>query len=202
MGSRKGSQHEGREESDQGLGQLVTLEKPSDFETIAAINNLNNNGETSEIAFLYLNHQRALHRTALSVTSDKEEAHDAVIDVLLKLFELRKEILPEINGLAWLKRMVRNRAVDLARRRQRCVPVDNMEGLLLCIDAGDSTCDRIVVSELLDQLDNTSRRIVLEKAIAGKTHKEIATMLGMPVSSVHRIYRRALSILRTSLHHP
>lgn len=172
--------------------QQVTNPNSTLFALLAA-----NDGDMSGLANLYSHHSRVLHRIALSIVNDQDDAHDVVIDVFLKICELPKSRLPSTNGPAWLRTLARNRAIDFLRKSKCSVLTENLDAI--CPDSSRDESERIELQMLLGHLDALSRKIVVEKVVNGRTHQEIGRMLTMSKSSVWRRYQKALKSLKTIL---
>lgn len=67
------------------------------------------------------------------------------------------------------------------------------------LDALLSSEDRLVLTELLQVLDETERSLVLLHAVSGYTHAELAERLGMPLGTVLTKYHRGLKKLRKAM---
>lgn len=156
-----------------------------------------NAGDREGLARLYDRYHRSLHRIACSIVMDAGDAHDVVVDVLLKVCELPPERLPSTNGTAWLRTLARNRAFDFLRKSRRCQLIPDLDDIC---DGGSSDCtDDLDLQLLLTHLDELPRRIVVDKIVRGRTHQEIGKGLGMSETSVCRTYRQALSQLKAVL---
>ncbi len=126
-------------------------------------------------------------------------AADVVQDAFLQL--VRQETLPE-RIAPWLYRVVRNRAISLARSQRRrtrheTAAAQEFENHLrprqeLAIDAGD-------VNAGLQELAEEEREVVVAHIWGGLTFEEIADIAGVSSSTAHRRYTNALWTLRERL---
>jgi RNA polymerase sigma factor (sigma-70 family) len=130
-------------------------------------------------------------------------AEDCVQEALVEL--ARQPKLPE-HVLAWLYRVVKNRALNAARgarrRRER-----ETRSIAWRFEAANqaATFDRtemLAVVEALDRLEPDQREIVVMKIWSGLTYAEIGSALSISISTAHRQYERALVTLRKSLESP
>jgi RNA polymerase sigma factor (sigma-70 family) len=144
-------------------------------------------------------HGAALALYASQWTSADE---DCVQEALVEL--ARQRIAPN-HTLAWLYRVVKNRALNSARgarrRREResRAMADRFVGEVRGAFDDDDTRAAI---EALGQLDTSERELVVMRIWGGLKYEEIAEALAISISSAHRQYERALVKLRTILETP
>jgi RNA polymerase sigma-70 factor (ECF subfamily) len=107
--------------------------------------------------------------------------------------------------MAWLARIVRNRCIDLIRRRGRETPLDHtsIEGWE---DPGSSPADLAALSSdarrlhhCLDELEESPRKVLRLVYYEGMTYEEVAVHLGVPLGTVKSWVRRSLTRLRGCL---
>jgi RNA polymerase sigma-70 factor (ECF subfamily) len=128
---------------------------------------------------------------------------DCVQDALIEL--ARQPAAPD-HAVAWLYRVVKNRALNAGRgaRRRREHEARAMAARFVVVqqsasfDRGDS----LAAIEALDQLETTDRELVVMRIWGGLKYDEIAAALDLSVSSAHRQYERALVKLRQILEKP
>jgi RNA polymerase sigma-70 factor (ECF subfamily) len=105
------------------------------------------------------------------------------------------------NPVAWLYRVVRNRAISLARsaqRRQRHEALASQlrprfeAGELPGIEAAD-------LAAALQSLDADQREAVIARTWSGMAFEQIADLAGCSVSTAHRRYEAGLAALRERL---
>lgn len=66
-------------------------------------------------------------------------------------------------------------------------------------DVADNISKRILVNELLFRLDEGEREIVVLHIVSGMKHREIAELLGAPLSTVLSRYNRAIKKLQNKV---
>lgn len=118
----------------------------------------------------------------------------------------RQRVLPD-EPVAWLVRVVRNKALSLARAEQRrqkheeqaartrneMAPGASFAGSL------SSSMEATEVAAALAELEPDQREIVVAHLWNGLTFREIGAILGLTDSTAHRRYRSALEQLRIRL---
>jgi len=145
------------------------------------------------------------HGAALALYASQwtDSADDCVQEALVELARQRQA--PD-HLVAWLYRVVKNRALNAARgtrrRREResRVMADRFaaEEQTATFDDDDS---RAAIGAL-EQLEVNERELVVMRIWGGLKYDEIAVALAISVSSAHRQYERALVKLRKILETP
>lgn len=149
-------------------------------------------------------HADAVYRVALSVTRDPSLAEDASQDALIKAWQA----LPTFRGDAplrnWVLRIAHNTAVSLLRRRRDEVraPADLPERIAHEVSVETQVQQRLAIDrfeQALEQLDSTSRSIVVLREVEGLTYDEISDVLELPLPTVKTRLLRARRHLARAL---
>ncbi len=152
---------------------------------------------------------------ALRVLDDRGAAEDVLQDVFLGLWH-RHTTIPDPcrQPLAWLTTLVRNRAIDAARRRRPEVPLqwEDADGEVRGHDLADDNPgppEQIEavqadarLGDCLGRLDTDPRQALLLAYYEGLTHVEVATRLARPLGTVKAWVRRSLMSLQDCLGAP
>ena len=120
---------------------------------------------------------------------------DALQEALIEL--LRQDPVPD-HPVAWLFKAVRRRAMNLARGERRRAEHHRRAGRqreAWFVDEGDEQLDRGELARMLDQLPGLEREIVVVRIWGELPFERIAELVDLSSSTVHRRYRRALSLL-------
>lgn len=156
-------------------------------------------GISREIGQLLDRYTDALTLYARQLCPDPE---DAVQCAFVKLAQ--QSSLPT-DCAAWLYRVVRNEALTQSRgeRRRR----EREQAFASLRDnwfdgGGASGVDAAAASEALSHLSQLQREIVTARIWGGLTFREIAQLLALSQSSIHREYQQAIAYLQTELDEP
>jgi RNA polymerase sigma factor (sigma-70 family) len=129
-------------------------------------------------------------------------SEDCVQEAFVEL--ARQRTAPE-HVVAWLYRVVKNRALNAARgaRRRRDRETRSVADRFAttpqpAFDRGET----LDVVQALDQLESTDRELIVMRIWSGLTYEEVAAALSISTSSAHRQYERALEKLRALLESP
>ena len=149
---------------------------------------------------LYILTEKTIYAYALSIVRHHEDALDIVSDTFLKIRSAAHLYKPMGKPLAWMFTITRNLAMDRLRHHARYHDGDFSE-----LEFQDefsfveNTGDRMVLETVLTRLTEEERRIVMLHAVSGLKHREIASSLNIPLSTVLSKNKRSLKKLRTYL---
>ncbi|MBS4172691.1 RNA polymerase sigma factor [Bacillus sp. FJAT-49736] len=146
----------------------------------------------------YVAYKKHVFAMALSILRDFELSEDVLQDVYMKLFQYMKHQKIK-NVKAWLISVSRNRALDLYRKKKREITGFEHEYFEKSQYMADDPVDKLVLSKYLSLLDTEERQIVILKEISGMKHREIASIMEMPLGTVLWKYRVALKKLKNAL---
>ncbi len=151
-------------------------------------------GSEEALGALYHATKSAVYGFALSLLKHRENAEDVMQETYVKLFQNAAQYRSEGKPMAYILRIVRN----LAMTRHRKAEPSPLPEEDITADARDyvgQSLDRTVLNYALEKLSEEERQIVILHSITGLLHREIADLLGLPLSTVLSKYRRALSKL-------
>lgn len=130
----------------------------------------------------------------------------ATADVVQESFvELARQPVVPDNIVAWLYRVVRNRASSearSARRRKQRESVVAAENESWFQTSGQSELDPQEATDAIGGLSDELREVVVARIWGGLTFEQIAEITQSSASTAFRRYEEAISILRTRLRIP
>jgi len=152
-------------------------------------------GDDYAFALLYERHRKSVLAVCMGVLGSRHDAEDAAQDAFAALAISLRKGLPE-NLPAWLMKVARNAAIDVARRRrtdtraEEVVP-DTAQG-------GEGTKAELeTVMAGIRELPEAQRTALLMRELAGHSYREIAALLEVDEASVHGLIARARISLRS-----
>ncbi len=153
---------------------------------------------------LYDRHAARALRIASSVCRNPKRAEDAVQEGFLSAWRSRANYRPEAGEVcAWVMVVVRNRAIDIARRNVNHDTNVVSDHTLDALAASDDVPAQVIANEraaairqLLDELPETQREVIQLAFYGGLTHSEIAQQLNLPAGTVKGRMRLGLNKLR------
>ncbi len=146
---------------------------------------------------------------AQAMLGDADEAEEVVLDAFRVAWDKVDPLPPGSRGLVpWLLHVTRNRAIDRLRaRRRRAHLARQVESAREPHQAADEPNEaahpgwhvHAAVHAALDTLPSDQRRTVHLAYFEGRTHREIASLLGIPLGTVKTRLRLGLGRLRERL---
>ncbi|MBA3267962.1 MAG: sigma-70 family RNA polymerase sigma factor [Acidimicrobiia bacterium] len=134
-----------------------------------------------------------IYRVAVSVVQDPGLAEDVVQEVLVKAWTS----MPSWQGdvpVRWLRRVARNEAISVVRRRRRLGGPAGLESRA----SGEPDVERLVegrgevraLREALGELDDVARTLLVLRETEGLSYEDLADVVGLTPSAVRaRLYR-------------
>lgn len=136
-----------------------------------------------------------LYRLSMSILRSQADAQDAVQQGMLRAWEKRRQAGDEARLCAWLTRIVINECRNIQRKRMRVFPVAQMPEMTGTEDGMKDDG----LAEGLRSLPEKLRTPLLLHYMNGFSEKEIAAILGIPVTTVKSRMHRARKALRSAL---
>lgn len=153
-------------------------------------------GNTGALADIYEIAGRQMFAVAYTILQDYQLSEDVVQDSLLSISLHAGDIKKGSSGLSWIMRIVHNTALNTIRSRQHeFFPGEFAEDCFGAQELGLSASS-LLLQEALQTLDTDDRQIVLLKAVVGLSHKEIAEIVDISLTSCQKRYQRSLKKLK------
>lgn len=142
-----------------------------------------------------------LDQAARLILRDPELARDAVQEGLIRAWRDLRKLRDPDRFDAWIYRLTVNACLDQARhKRRRVVEVELMTlHAPSTPDSASAHADRELVDEVLAQLDEQGRAIVVLHYYIGLPLTDVAATLGIPVGTVKSRLHRALAAMRVAI---
>ena len=146
---------------------------------------------TADFTQNLLGMQTELHRFALKLTADREEADDLLQETSLKALDNEDKYTPDTNFKGWMYTILRNIFINNYRRTVRDQTfvdhTDNLFHLSLPQDSGfESTEGNYDLKEIRKIVNTLPKeyRIPFSMYVSGFKYREIAERLGLPIGTV------------------
>ncbi len=155
------------------------------------------NADYSHFDLFYNETKRTVFFSILSIVKDTSAVEDLMQDTYVKFLEnINKYTETNIN--AYLSTMAHNIAINYYNKEKRLVHDEEIidyqqspEGL-----SNEDKYQYIEVMEMLKDLDDISREVVILHTINDLKFKEIAKIIGKPLGTVLWIYNKAIKDLK------
>lgn len=157
-------------------------------------------GDVSAMGELYELIQTDVYAYALSKTANRELAEDIAHDTLVSVWKNAKQYTPHGKPLAWIFTIELNLIRKNLNHNRRYVQFD--ESIANEADDADFT-ENVINNEFLRQLlallNEEERELIALHAVSGLKFREIAKLLGKPLSTVLSKYNRAIKKLQAEI---
>lgn len=164
-------------------------------------------GDDAALAVLYDRYATLAMGVAIKIVRDQNESEDVVHDAFVAVVERADQFRPERGSLiAWLVTMVRNLALDRARRRVRRAQImddelrhEPIERTLNPEQISWLERDREAVRSAMSKLSPSQRETLEIAFFEGLSYPEIAARENVALGTVKSRAARALGALRAAL---
>ena len=167
-------------------------------------------GEADAFAEFYDRHASLFFGLACKILGDSHEAEDVVQEACVRLWERAPQYDSSLGRpLSWAITIVRHRAIDRLRARQRQIaavrPAGESDELpeapadLAAPTAMDLADTVTLIRQTMLSLPEAQQATLRMAFFEGLTHLEIAERLGVPLGTVKARIRRGLMALRDTL---
>lgn len=153
-------------------------------------------GDREAFARIYAELKKPVYTVAMRIVQSVQAAEDVTQDVFLKLFTSPPEASVK-NCRAWVFAVTRNLCLDRLKKKREeelsSAEVPDPDGI-------DAVISRLDVEAALSKLGCLQREIVSLRLTGGLGFGEIAQIVSLPLYTVYRTYRKAISALRQELY--
>lgn len=132
-----------------------------------------------------------LHAIAMRYLHSSDDAEDIIQDALLKLWTMRDELRMPVEPLARV--LVRNKAIDLIRRTQPGISIDDLQ---LAGEEPPPTDGIERMMNIVDTLPSMQQTILRLRHMEGMEMSDIAKLTGSTEVAVRKALSRARQTVR------
>jgi RNA polymerase sigma factor (sigma-70 family) len=158
-----------------------------------------------EFRKVFLPEGRRLYALAFRYLNNREEAEDAVQEVMMKLWEERKKAGRYENPAAWCTTVTRNHCIDLLRRRKKIIQ-DDISGVKEIMVTGndlfsqsDGSEAAALVTGIVQRMKEPFRSAVILRDIEGYSYEEAAEAMQTSVGALRTTLSRARKSIREEM---
>ncbi|HVH41705.1 MAG TPA: sigma-70 family RNA polymerase sigma factor [Labilithrix sp.] len=167
--------------------------KPTDRDLV----DLAQGGDTEAFGQLVRRHQQRIHRLAVHMLRDRAEAEDVTQETFVRAYRALSRFDGRSEAYTWFYRITINLSLNRIRSRKNARTTHDtddprLDGLLVDArpDSGDPSklAQRRQLYETLtkgvDQLSDTLRTTLILVCIDGRSHEDVAQILGAPEGTI------------------
>lgn len=149
-------------------------------------------GDMTGLTALYDSLGKQIFALVFSIVKNYPDSEDAMQETFARVTEKINTYRKDGNGRAWIMSIARNIAIDTLRNKKQTVEIESMDYIP---DEGDFT-KAAEINDLLANLEEKDRDIVILKAVNGFKFKEICEIVELSQAATEKRYRRALAKLK------
>lgn len=145
---------------------------------------------------LYERYFNLLRNFAFSLCHNMDEAEDLVQETFMKALSYGAllETLPEYKRRAWLFTVLKNRFIDLWRKKKFETHLEKQVKV-----SQNVKMSQLAISSLLSSLPELFRDIIYKHYYLGMTSREISEELSIPASTVRYYLRKARKLIKKKI---
>lgn len=152
-------------------------------------------GDEEAFAIIYHSLKQPVYTICWRIVQIKETAEDLTQDVFLKLY-VSPPAASVRNERAWVFQMAHNASIDSLRKRRE-LPLQDAEHLATeDFSSLDQTLD---LERAMSRLPEEYRQVLTLHLNADLSFHQIGQIMGISLSAVYRIYRKAIKLLQQYL---
>lgn len=142
---------------------------------------------------LYNMFKKSVFAVAFSITGDYHLSEDCVTETFVRLTQVRRFSAKDGDGKGFILTIARNVALELRRRyKKECISF-----VIQSYGEADKTVeDSIFLNQLMKNLNDKQKQIVVLKCYSDLSFREIASIMRCPESTVKSKYKKAIEILQ------
>ena len=148
---------------------------------------------------LYKEYYSTVYGIVFPILRNKENAEDVTQEVFLKIYNIKKENIPEKGELSWLYTVSKNEALQFLRKNKQEINIDEVYEIKEENDDIDKIIDINTYNKIISPLNEIEKQIVSLKILSNFTFKKIGQMLSMPTPTVQWKYYKAVDSLKISI---
>lgn len=140
-----------------------------------------------------------MYLVAMRLTADTADAQDAVQDAVVNLWQQQSRLENATSIEAYAITAARNAAIDIVRRRHPAIPLDEIVRQDSAHDPAQALDIRNrveMVMEIIEDLPEAQRRVVLMRDVDGQELEDIARETGYSNVNVRTLLSRARAAIR------
>ncbi|ACU04560.1 RNA polymerase sigma factor [Pedobacter heparinus] len=162
-------------------------------------------GEVAAFEEIYKRYKQRLAVNFLKLLRSEELAQDALQDLFIKIWTLRKSIDPDKSFQAYLFKIAQNIVFDFYRKAARDKKMQlqmllENEDFYSHIEENLASKDNIsLVHELIAQLPPQQQKVFTMFKLEEKSYKEISILLGISPSTINKHVHQANKVIKAEL---
>lgn len=162
------------------LEQLLKRISKNDKDSLSQLYNLTN---------------KDVYAFSLSILKNTYEAEDVLQEIYIKIYE--NAHLYQSNGkpLAWILTITKNLSLMKLRKTKHHIDIHELEEVIAS-DKEENVDNKLFIETIFKYITDEERNILILHSVSGYKHREISSMLELPLSTVLSKYNRAIKKIK------
>lgn len=154
-------------------------------------------GDDMAFTELYYASYKQLYAFILSLTKNKEDAEDLLQNTYIRIRNAAHLYEKSGNPMAWMCTIAKNQFLDFVRKygKYQGIDFELVENQMTQSTTNDVE-NKMILEAAFNVLTEEERTIVVSHLVNGLKHREIANIIGIPLSTTLSKYNRALKKMR------
>lgn len=148
---------------------------------------------------LFQTYEQDLYRIAFVYVKNQTDALDVVQETAYRSFKAIKSLSEPNYFKTWLIRIVISCSLDLLRKQKKVIQLKPELTEDLSTELNFDMDLKMTLNDLIEQLEENEKSVVILKYYYGLTFKEISETLDVPLGSAKTVLYRAVGKLRESM---
>ena len=143
-------------------------------------------GEEKSKSVLFEKTYNHLKRIAYPYVRNKNDVEDVLIEAYLRIFQYINNFETAKDGYNWMCKIVQNVSYDFNKKYKEEVPLDELDKQGRNVDIEEKIVIDDEIQRFLEKYPERDRKIIELRFFEDKTIEEIAALLKMGKSNVHK----------------
>jgi RNA polymerase sigma-70 factor, ECF subfamily len=157
------------------------------------------NGNDKAFLTLFQEYEQDIYRMAFIYVKNQNDALDVVQETAYRSFKSIGTLKEPRYFKTWLMRIAISCSLDILRKRKNVVPLKPEFEEYLSDQVNEDIISEITLKDLIDQLDNNEKSVILLRFYQGLTLREVSETLQIPLGTAKTVLYRGLNKLRKNL---
>jgi len=157
------------------------------------------NGNDRAFLTLFQTYEQDVYRMAFVYVKNQNDALDVVQETAYRSFKTIQNLTDTDYFKTWLIRIAINCSIDLLRKRKNVIQLDTAMIEDFPSAMKDQIDLKVTLNELMEELTEIEKSVVLLRFYQGLTFEETAEVLDIPLGTSKTILYRSLKKLRKNL---
>lgn len=156
-------------------------------------------GNDKAFLTLFQEYEQDIYRMAYIYVKNQNDALDVVQETAYRSFKSIGTLKEPKYFKTWLMRIAISCSLDILRKRKNVVPLKPEFEEYLSDQVNEDIISEITLKDLIDQLDNNEKSVILLRFYQGLTLREVSETLQLPLGTAKTVLYRGLNKLRKNL---